>query len=159
MSRRQNVTPSDELVKRKTKLVEMEHELAAEHKRVRKEEEEEACTCEAAEVQWQAAAALQQQARENRPCVELPQRSVSPVASRSRASGLLSRCISSFHSTVSHGVSANNCCSVHHVNAASNWRSCVSPAAESGACSHASTALATRRGVRMWAHQRVQPPL
>ena len=42
MSCRQNVTPSDELAKRKTKLAEMEQELAAERERVRKKEEEEA---------------------------------------------------------------------------------------------------------------------
>ena len=159
MSRRQNVTPSDELAKRKTKLAEMEQELAAERKCVRKEEEEEACAHEAAEVQRRAAAALQQRARENRPRVELPRRSASPVASRSGASGTLSRCVSSSHSTASHGVSANNCCSVRHVNAASNWRSRASPTAESGARSRASIALAARRGVRMWARQRVWPPL
>ena len=133
MSRRQNVTLSDELAKQKTKIAEMEQELAAERERVRKGEEEEARAREAAEVQRRAAAALQQQARENRPRVELPWRSASPVVSRSGASGTLSQCVSSSHSTVSHGVSANNCCSVRHVNAASNWRSRASPAAESGA--------------------------
>jgi len=40
MSRRQNVTPSDELAKRKTKIAEMEQELAAEREHVRKGEEE-----------------------------------------------------------------------------------------------------------------------
>ena len=138
MSRCQNVTPSDELVKWKTKLAELEQELAAERERVQKEEEEEARVHEAAEVQWQAAAALQQRAQENWTRVELPRQSASPVASCSGALGLLSRCVSSFHSTASHGVSANNCCSVHHVNAASNWRSRASPTAESGARSRAS---------------------
>ena len=75
------------------------------------------------------------------------------------ASGSLSQCVLSFHSTASHGVSANNCCSVCHVNAASNWRSRASPTAESGVCSHASAALAARHGVHTWARQRVQPPL
>ena len=159
MSCRQNVTPSDELAKRKTKLAEMEQELAAERERVRKKEEEEARAREAAEVQRRVAAALQQRARENRPHVELPWRSASPVASHSGASGSLSRCVSSFHSTVSHGVSANNCCSVCHVNAASNWRSRASPAAESRARSCASAALAARHGVHMWACQQVRPPL
>ena len=159
MSRHQNITPSDELAKRKTKLAELEQELAVEREHVQKEEEEVARAREAAEVQWQVAAALQQQVRENWPHVELPWRSASPVASHSGASGLLSRCVLSFHSTASHGVSANNCCSVHHVNAASNWRSRASPAAESGARSRASVALAARCGVRMWARQRVQPPL
>ena len=51
MSCRQNVTLSDELAKRKMKLAELEQELAAECERVRKEEEEEACMREAAEVQ------------------------------------------------------------------------------------------------------------
>ena len=51
MSCCQNVTPSDELAKRKTKLAEMEQELAAEHERVRKKEEEEVRAREAAEVQ------------------------------------------------------------------------------------------------------------
>ena len=60
MSCRQNVTPSDELVKRKTKLTEMEQELATEREHVWKEEEEDTRTCEAVEVQRQAAAALQQ---------------------------------------------------------------------------------------------------
>ena len=41
MSRCQNVTLSDELAKRKMKIADMERELAAEHERVRKEEEEE----------------------------------------------------------------------------------------------------------------------
>ena len=159
MSRCQNVTPSDELAKRKIKIAEMEQELAAERERVRKEEEEEACAHEAAEVQQRAATALQQRARENRPRVELPRRSALPVVLRSGASGSLSRCVLSFHSTTSHGVSANNCCSVRHVNAASNWRSRASPAVESGARLRASAALAARRGVRMWAHQRVWPPL
>ena len=86
MSHCQNVTPSDELTKWKTKLAEMEQELAAEREHVQKEEEEEACMREAAEVQWRAAAALQQWARENQPHVELPWQSVSPVASRSGAS-------------------------------------------------------------------------
>ena len=72
MSRRQNVTPSDELVKRKMKITDMEWELAAEREHVRKEEEEEERTCEAAEAWQQAAAVLQQQARENQSCVELP---------------------------------------------------------------------------------------
>ena len=62
MSRRQNITLSNELVKQKTKLVEMEQELAAERKHVRKEEEEEVRAHEAAEVQQRVAAALQQQA-------------------------------------------------------------------------------------------------
>ena len=55
MSRCQNVTLSDELAKRKTKIADMEWELAAECERVRKEEEEEERTCEAAEA-WQWAA-------------------------------------------------------------------------------------------------------
>ena len=159
MSHHQNVTLSDELAKRKMKLAELEQELAAERECVRKEEEEEACTREAAEAQQQAAAALQQWVQENRPRMELPQQSASPVALRSRASGSLSQCISSFHSTASHGVSANNCCSVCHVNTASNWRSRASPTAESGAHSRASAALTARRGVHMWACQRVRPPL
>ena len=54
MSHRQNVTPSDELAKRKTKIVDMERELAAERERVRKEEEEEEHACEAAEARWWA---------------------------------------------------------------------------------------------------------
>ena len=83
MSHHQNVTPSDELMKWKTKLAELEQELAVEHKRVWKEEEA-AHVREAAEVQRRAAAALQQRARENRPRVELPQQSASPVASCSR---------------------------------------------------------------------------
>ena len=62
MSRHQNVTPSDELAKWKTKLAELEQELAVECECVWKEEEEAACTCEAAEVQRWAAAALQQRA-------------------------------------------------------------------------------------------------
>ena len=111
MSRRQNVTPSDELAKRKTKLADMERELAAEREHVRKGEEEEERAHEAAEARQRAAVVLQQQARENRPRVELPRRSASPVASRSGASGSLSRCVSSFYFNVSHGTSCNNCCS------------------------------------------------
>ena len=95
MSRRQNVTPSDELAKRKTKLAEMEQELAAERECVRKEEEA-ARTREIAEAQRRATAVRQQQARENRARVELPRRSASPVASHSGASGSMSRCVSSF---------------------------------------------------------------
>ena len=56
MSRRQNVTPSDELAKRKTKIADMERE------RMRKEEEEEERVCEAVEAWRRAAAVLQQQA-------------------------------------------------------------------------------------------------
>ena len=89
MSRCQNVTPSDELAKRKTKIADMERELAAERERARKEEEEEERVREAAEARWQAAAVLQQQARENRSRVELPRHSASPVASCSGASGSL----------------------------------------------------------------------
>ena len=76
MSCRQNVNPSDELTKRKTKLMEMEWELAAEHERVRKEKEEEVHAREVAEAQQQAT--LQQQLRENQARVELPQQSASP---------------------------------------------------------------------------------
>ena len=89
MSRHQNITPSDELAKRKTKIVDMERELVAEHERVRKEEEEEERAREAAEARRRAATVLQQQARENRSCVELPQCSVLPVASCSRASRVI----------------------------------------------------------------------
>jgi Skp family chaperone for outer membrane proteins len=96
MSRRQNVTPSDELAKRKTKIAEMEQELAAERERVRKGEEEAERAREIAEAQRRAAEARQQQARENRARVELPRRSASPVALRSGASGSVSRCVSSF---------------------------------------------------------------
>ena len=96
MSRRQNVTPSDELAKRKTKLAEMKRELAAEREHVRKGEEEAARAREIAEAQWRATEVRQQQARENRARVELPRRSASPVASRSGASGSMSRCVSSF---------------------------------------------------------------
>ena len=60
MSHHQNVTPSDELAKQKTKLAEMEQELAAEHERVWKEEEEDTRAREAVEVQRRVAAALQQ---------------------------------------------------------------------------------------------------
>ena len=69
MSCCQNVTPSDELAKRKTKLADMEWELAAERERMRKEEEEEEHAREAVEAWQQAAVVLQQQARENRPCM------------------------------------------------------------------------------------------
>ena len=62
MSRRQNVTLSDELAKRKTKLVEMERELAVERERVRKEEEEAAHAREIAEAQRRATEVRQQQA-------------------------------------------------------------------------------------------------
>ena len=96
MSRRQNVTPSDELAKRKTKLAEMERELAAERERVRKGEEEAARAREIAEAQRRATEARQQQARENWARMELPRRSASPVALRSGASGSMSRCVSSF---------------------------------------------------------------
>ena len=41
MSCHQNITPSDELAKWKTKIVDMERELAVEREHVRKEEEEE----------------------------------------------------------------------------------------------------------------------
>ena len=111
MSRRQNVTPSDELAKRKMKIADMERELAAECEHMRKEEEEEERMCEAAEARRQAAMVLQQQARENRSRVELPQHSVSPVASHSRALGSLSRCVLSFYFNVSHGAACHNCCS------------------------------------------------
>ena len=50
MSCRQNVTPSDELVKWKTKIADMERELAAEREHTRKEEEEEERAREAAEA-------------------------------------------------------------------------------------------------------------
>ena len=96
MSRRQNVTLSNELAKRKTKLAEMGQELAAERERVQKGEEEAARTREIAEAQRWATEARQQQARENRARVELPRRSASPVALRSGASGSMSRCVSSF---------------------------------------------------------------
>ena len=111
MSRCQNVTPSDELAKRKTKIADMERELAAERERTRKEEEEEERAREAVEARRRAAMVLQQQARENRSRVELPRRSALPVASRSGASGSLSRCVSSFYFNVSHGATRNNCCS------------------------------------------------
>ena len=111
MSRRQNVTPSNELAKRKTKIADMEQELAAERERMRKEEEEEERAREAAEARRRAAAVLQQQARENQSHVELPWRSASPVAWRSGASGSLSQCVSSFYFNVSHGATHNNCCS------------------------------------------------
>ena len=62
MSRRQNVTLSDELAKQKTKIADMEQEFAVERERARKEEEEEERTREAAEARWQAATVLQQQA-------------------------------------------------------------------------------------------------
>ena len=62
MSRCQNVTPSDELAKQKTKIADMERELGAEREHVRKEEEEEERTREAAEVRQRAATVLQQQA-------------------------------------------------------------------------------------------------
>ena len=104
MSCCQNVTLSDELMKWKTKL-------AVEHECLREEEEEEEEACEAAEAWRQPATVLQQQARENWPCVELPQWSVLPVVSRSGASGSLSRCMSSLYSNVSHGASHNDCCS------------------------------------------------
>ena len=83
MSCRQNITPSNELVKQKTKLADMERELAVAREHVRKEEEEEEHVHEAAEARWRAATVLQQQARENRPHVELLQHSVSPVVSHS----------------------------------------------------------------------------
>ena len=111
MSRRQNVTPSDELAKWKMKIADMEWELVAERERVRKEEEEGEHAREAAEARRQAAAVLQQQARENRSRVELPWCSASPVASHSGASGSLSRCMSSFYFNMSHGATRNNCCS------------------------------------------------
>ena len=111
MSRCQNVTPSDELAKWKTKIADMERELAAEREHVRKEEEEEERMHEAAEAWLRAAAVLQQQARENRSRVELLWRSASPVALHSGASGSLSRCVSSFYFNVSHGATRNNCCS------------------------------------------------
>ena len=88
MSCCQNITPSDELTKRKTKLAEMERELAVEHERVRKEEEEAARARKIAEAQQRATAVQQQQTRENRPRVELLWRSASPVASHSGASVL-----------------------------------------------------------------------
>ena len=75
MSRRQNLTLSDELAKRKTKIADMERELVAERECMRKEEEEEHAR-EAVEAQQRAAAVLQQQARESRSCVELPWRCV-----------------------------------------------------------------------------------
>ena len=96
MSRCQNVTLSDELVKRKTKLMEMERELAAERERVRKGEEEAAHAREIAEAQRRATEARQQQARENWARVELPQWSALPVVLCSGASGSMSRCVSSF---------------------------------------------------------------
>ena len=96
MSRRQNVTPSDELAKRKTKLAEMERELAAERERVRKGEEEAARAREIAEAQRRVTEARQQQAQENWARVELPRRSALPVVLRSGASGSLSRCVLSF---------------------------------------------------------------
>ena len=96
MSRRQNITPSDELAKRKMKLAEMERELVAERERVRKGEEEAARAREIVEAQRRAAEARQQQARENWAHVEMPRRSASPVALRSGASGSVSRCVSSF---------------------------------------------------------------
>ena len=96
MSRRQNVTPSDELARRKTKLAEMERELAAERERVRKEEEEAARAREIAEAQRQATEVRQQQARENRARVELLRRSALPVVSRSGALGSMSRFVLSF---------------------------------------------------------------
>ena len=111
MSCRQNVTPSDELVKRKTKIADMEQELAVECERVRKEEEDEERVHEAVEAWRWAAAVLQQQARESRSRVELPWHSASPVASRSGALGSLSQCVSSFYFNMSHGATRNNCCS------------------------------------------------
>ena len=111
MSRCQNVTLSNELAKQKTKIADMEWELVVERERVRKEEEEGECAREAVEARRRAATVLQQQARENRSHVELLQHSASPVVSRSRASGSLSRCVLSFYFNVSHGATRNNCCS------------------------------------------------